>query len=142
MHAVRTIAAKDLRQRLRDRSAWILVFLAPLAITALMALSFGSSAEFHADLGYVDQDRGPAAAGLRQTLESPELARRLPRRRLPRHTGRSRRSGWTWVARIRSAGRDQVPRGAGAGRPLRGPLGPSCHGRRTMTLELWPHARP
>ncbi|WP_405810893.1 ABC transporter permease [Streptomyces sp. NBC_00210] len=75
MHAVFTIAAKDLRQRLRDRSAWILVFLAPLAITALMALSFGSGVEFHADLGYVDQDRGPAATGLRQTLESPELAR-------------------------------------------------------------------
>lgn len=33
-------------------------------------------------------------------------------------------------------------RGTRAGRSHRGPLGPSCDGGRTKTLELWPHARP
>ncbi|WP_137991110.1 ABC transporter permease [Streptomyces vilmorinianum] len=69
-----SIAAKDLRQRMRDRSAWILVFLAPLAITALMALAFTDSDRFHADIGYADLDHGPAATALAATLTSPELA--------------------------------------------------------------------
>ncbi|MFG3496738.1 ABC transporter permease [Streptomyces sp. NPDC047886] len=76
MRAALTIAAKDLRQRFRDRSAWITVFLGPLAITAVIALAFGGTADFRADLGYVDLDRGAAATGLRRTLESPELAER------------------------------------------------------------------
>ncbi|MEV7414546.1 ABC transporter permease [Streptomyces sp. NPDC089919] len=71
---VLSIAVKDLRQRLRDRSAWILVFLAPLAITTLMALAFGGSTRFHADLGYADLDHGPAATALDAALHRPELS--------------------------------------------------------------------
>ncbi|MFI1169600.1 ABC transporter permease [Streptomyces sp. NPDC020801] len=73
MRVVLTIAAKDLRQRVRDRSAWVLVFLAPVLISALMALAFNNNSEFRADIGLVDLDRGPAAAGLTQVLKSPEL---------------------------------------------------------------------
>lgn len=73
MSALLAIALKDLRQRLRDRSALILFLLAPLLVSGLMAMAF-SRAEIHADLALVDLDRGPAAAGLRQVLESPQLA--------------------------------------------------------------------
>ncbi|MEV1063616.1 hypothetical protein [Streptomyces sp. NPDC050263] len=44
MRTVLSIAAKDLRQRLRDRSAWVIVFLAPVLIAGLMALAFSSNA--------------------------------------------------------------------------------------------------
>ncbi|MFF5497380.1 ABC transporter permease [Streptomyces aquilus] len=74
MGVVLAIAAKDLRQRLRDRSAWVIVFLAPVLISALMALAFNNNSEFRANIGVVDLDRGPAAAGLTQVLKSPELA--------------------------------------------------------------------
>ncbi|KAB1140084.1 ABC transporter permease [Streptomyces luteolifulvus] len=74
MSAVLAIAAKDLRQRLRDRSAWVIVFLAPVLISALMALAFNNNSEFRANIGVVDLDRGPAAVGLTEVLKSPELA--------------------------------------------------------------------
>ncbi|MEU8925375.1 ABC transporter permease [Kitasatospora sp. NPDC048545] len=74
MTAVLAIALKDLRQRLRDRSAWVIVFLAPLLITGLMSLAFSGSATFHAKLAVVDLDHGAAAAGLLDTLRSPQLA--------------------------------------------------------------------
>lgn len=73
MGVVLAIAAKDLRQRLRDRSAWVIVFLAPVLISALMALAFNNNSEFRANIGVVDLDRGPAATGLTQVLKSPEL---------------------------------------------------------------------
>ncbi|MCD9874757.1 ABC transporter permease [Streptomyces guryensis] len=73
MRVVLAIAAKDLRQRLRDRSAWVIVFLAPVLISALMALAFNNNDTFRANLGVVDLDRGPAAAGLTRVLRSPEL---------------------------------------------------------------------
>ncbi|MDT7839946.1 ABC transporter permease [Streptomyces justiciae] len=73
MRVVLAIAAKDLRQRLRDRSAWVIVFLAPVLISALMALAFNNNSEFRANIGVVDLDRGPAATGLTQVLKSPEL---------------------------------------------------------------------
>ncbi|WP_128378893.1 ABC transporter permease [Streptomyces cavernae] len=73
MRVVLTIAAKDLRQRMRDRSAWVIVFLAPVLISGLMALAFSNSSEFRADIGVVDLDRGPAATGLTQVLKSPQL---------------------------------------------------------------------
>ncbi|QNP68264.1 ABC transporter permease [Streptomyces roseirectus] len=74
MRVVFAITAKDLRQRLRDRSAWVIVFLAPVLISALMALAFQHNSEFRADLGVVDLDRGPAAAGLARALGGPQLA--------------------------------------------------------------------
>ncbi|MBE8471973.1 ABC transporter permease [Streptomyces justiciae] len=73
MRVVLAIAAKDLRQRLRDRSAWVIVFLAPVLISALMALAFNNNSEFRANIGVVDLDHGPAATGLTQVLNSPEL---------------------------------------------------------------------
>ena len=68
------IALKDLRQRLRDRSAIILGFVAPLAVAGLISVAFGGADTFHADVGVVDRDQGPVAAAFGSFLSSPELS--------------------------------------------------------------------
>jgi ABC-2 type transport system permease protein len=67
------IAQKDLRQRIRDRSAIILGVVAPLVIAALMSLAFKGTETIHLTLGVVDSDHGPAAAGLVEALHGPGL---------------------------------------------------------------------
>ena len=68
------IAAKDLRQRLRDRSALVLGFLAPLVIAALMSVAFQGTDSFHTTLDVVDRDHGPLGAAFVGMLSSPDLA--------------------------------------------------------------------
>ncbi|MDF2143429.1 ABC transporter permease [Knoellia sp. p5-6-4] len=68
------IALKDLRQRLRDRSALVLGFIAPLAVAWLVSAAFGSTGSFHMDVGVVDRDGGQVAAGFQSFLRSPELS--------------------------------------------------------------------
>ncbi|MBE1495646.1 ABC-2 type transport system permease protein [Amycolatopsis lexingtonensis] len=74
MWPVFVVAAKDLRQRARDRSAWVLGFLAPLAIAALVSFAFGGAETFHADVAVVDEDHGVLARTFTGLLTSPELA--------------------------------------------------------------------
>jgi ABC-2 type transport system permease protein len=71
------IALKDLRQRLRDRSALVLGFLAPLLVAWLISAAFGSVAAFHMNVAVVDQDGGPVASGFGTFLRSPELSELL-----------------------------------------------------------------
>ena len=73
MRAAFVIARKDLRQRLRDRSAIVLGLVAPLGIAALMSLAFNGTQNFHFTMGVVDADHGPVAAGLLSVLRGPEL---------------------------------------------------------------------
>ena len=73
MPASLVIAAKDLRQRLRDRSAIVIGLIAPIAIAALMSLALKGMDTFHYTLGVVDADHGPVATGLIQTLQQPAL---------------------------------------------------------------------
>jgi ABC-2 type transport system permease protein len=68
------IAGKDLRQRVRDRSAIVMAVIAPVAIAALMSMAFKGSETFHFTLGYVDADHGALSAGLRRALASPGVA--------------------------------------------------------------------
>ena len=74
MRIALVIAVKDLRQRLRDRSALVLGFVAPLVIAALMSLAFHATESFHTTLGVVDGDHGPLAGAFGQMLASPELS--------------------------------------------------------------------
>ncbi|MHB8186992.1 MAG: ABC transporter permease [Dermatophilaceae bacterium] len=74
MSAVLAIALKDLRQRLRDRSAIVLGFIAPLAVAWLISMAFGSVGSFHANVAVVDLDGGPVATGFTSFLHSPDLA--------------------------------------------------------------------
>jgi ABC-2 type transport system permease protein len=73
MSPVLAIALKDLRQRLRDRSALVLGFIAPVAVAALISVAFGSAGSFHADVAVVDLDRGPVAAGFTSFVKDPDL---------------------------------------------------------------------
>ncbi|HSE10625.1 MAG TPA: ABC transporter permease [Nocardioidaceae bacterium] len=62
MAASLDIAGKDLRQRLRDRSAIMLAIVVPLALAAIFGLLFGSAATPRPfDYAVVDQDGGPIA---------------------------------------------------------------------------------
>jgi ABC-2 type transport system permease protein len=75
VRAILVIAAKDLRQRFRDRSALILGFVAPLGIATLMSFAFQASEEFHANVGVVNADDGVLAGAFLGALEGPELAK-------------------------------------------------------------------
>lgn len=62
MRAAWWIALKDLRQRLRDRSALMLGVIAPLGLAFIFALIIPDDAEdFSVDLGVVDADGGETA---------------------------------------------------------------------------------
>ncbi|MFI5034748.1 MAG: ABC transporter permease [Acidimicrobiales bacterium] len=71
MPAALVIARKDLRQRLRDRSAIAIGLVAPLVIAALMSFAFKGTANFHFTLGVVEHDRGPVAADIVRALGQP-----------------------------------------------------------------------
>lgn len=73
MPAVLVVALRELRQRLRDRSALVLGFVAPLVLTGLISAAFHSSSNFHAKVGYVDLDHGPVAASFAGALTGPGL---------------------------------------------------------------------
>ena len=60
MSKILTIAAKDLKLRIRDRSVLIIAFLAPLVLALIFNVVFGSAfgtgSEFEPDLGIVSND--------------------------------------------------------------------------------------
>ena len=62
MHAALMIAAKDLRQRLRDRSAIVMAVVAPFLLAAIFAMLLPSDQGFHTEYAVVDLDRGPVSA--------------------------------------------------------------------------------
>ena len=86
MPASLVIAGKDLRQRLRDRSAIVIGLVAPIAIAALMSLALKGMDTFHYTLGVVNADRGPVAAGLVETLHQPALRNMIKVRFFPSET--------------------------------------------------------
>ena len=76
MRAAVLIARKDLRQRLRDRSALMVVLVIPFALAAILGLTLGNvnagSVKF--DIALASRDSGPPAVALRSVLG--ELERR------------------------------------------------------------------
>ena len=69
------IAGKDIRRRLRDRSAYIVGVVAPLVLAGLIALAFGrSGGDFHVTFAVADLDHGPlSTAFVDGVLGSAEL---------------------------------------------------------------------
>ncbi|MGD0273348.1 MAG: ABC transporter permease [Gaiellaceae bacterium] len=67
------ITAKDLRQRLRDRSAFLVAVVAPLALafTLSVTISGFSVGSKIFKIGLVDLDHGPAASSLRDAMAKP-----------------------------------------------------------------------
>ena len=58
MRAIFTIAGKDLKQRIRDRSAIIMGIIAPFALASVFSLLLPSSQSFQTDYAVVDLDGG------------------------------------------------------------------------------------
>ena len=86
MPASLLIAGKDLRQRLRDRSALLVAIVVPLVLASIFGLIFhnvaGGNVTF--TFGLVDEDRGPAAAAFAgQVLQPLERAGLVVVRREP-----------------------------------------------------------
>ena len=73
--ASRTIAEKDLRQRIRDRTALLVGVLLPFALASILALTLGGAAEGDLDLeiGLVDLDGGAVADRFEQTLRAADV---------------------------------------------------------------------
>ena len=61
MRSALLIAAKDLRQRLRDRSIIMFAVAAPLGLAFIFSLLLGGAASFHADYVVADLDGGMLA---------------------------------------------------------------------------------
>lgn len=83
MRPVLVIAAKDLRQRLRDRSAIVIAVVAPLVVAALMSAAFRGVEDLHATIAVADEDHGAVAARLVAALASPGLSDVVTVRREP-----------------------------------------------------------
>lgn len=76
MRAAFVIAQKDLRQRMRDRSAIVAAFIAPLALAFIVSGAFGGgfSGSFSATYVVADEDDSELSrAFTEQVLGSPEL---------------------------------------------------------------------
>jgi ABC-2 type transport system permease protein len=76
MRAAFVIAAKDLRERIRDRSAIVLAVIAPFGLAAIFSLLLPTGGEtFRADYAFVDlDDSAPSAAFLSGPLGAIEEA--------------------------------------------------------------------
>ena len=76
MRAAFVIAAKDLRERIRDRSAIVLAVIAPFGLAAIFSLLLPTGGEtFRADYAFVDlDDSAPSAAFLSGPLAAIEEA--------------------------------------------------------------------
>jgi ABC-2 type transport system permease protein len=70
------ITAKDLRQRLRDRSAFLVAVIAPLALTAALSATISgfSAGSKTYQIGLVNLDHGPAASGFSNAGEGGPVA--------------------------------------------------------------------
>jgi ABC-2 type transport system permease protein len=76
MRAALTIAAKDLRLRLRDRSAFIVGIVAPFVLAFILNTVVGGAfdaEDFSASYGVVDQGGGEVAANFVQALEDLDV---------------------------------------------------------------------
>ncbi len=62
------LAAKDLRQRVRDRSVLLLSIAAPFALAAIFSLLIGQATDFHARYAVADLDGGRLATTFRQDV--------------------------------------------------------------------------
>jgi ABC-2 type transport system permease protein len=85
MRSVFVICWKDLKQRLRDRSAVVMAFVVPLGIAFIISSAFGGGFvdTFEATYGVVDLDRSPVSRAFEaEVLKAPQLREQVTVRRL------------------------------------------------------------
>lgn len=68
MRAVFDIALRDLRSRLRDRSAVVTAFVAPLGLAIILSLALGSDSDLNVRLAIADEDGGQFGAGIAEGI--------------------------------------------------------------------------
>ena len=67
------IAAKDIRQRSRDRSAYIMGIVGPLVLVFILDATLGAAGDSTVfDLGFADEDRSELSTGLAAVLDQIE----------------------------------------------------------------------
>ena len=96
MRTALLIAGKDLRQRLRDRSAFLVAFVVPFVLAAIFGAHPARRRERHVTFSFalVDQDGGPAARAFVADVLAPVERQGLARVRTepsPRPWARGRR---------------------------------------------------
>jgi ABC-2 type transport system permease protein len=77
VRAAVAIALKELRQRLRDRSAIVIAFVVPFGLAAIFSLTLANvdeESEFTATYAVADLDGGPLADAFRSTLAELDFA--------------------------------------------------------------------
>jgi ABC-2 type transport system permease protein len=73
--AARVILWRTLRARLRDRSAIVVAFVAPLVLAAILSLALGGGGAFTTAFGVVDEDGGELSAFfVEEVLGAPRVA--------------------------------------------------------------------
>ena len=77
MRIALVIAAKDLRQRLRDRSALVVGVAAPLVLALIISAALGGTGfnSFHATYALYDGDHGSVARSFTAIFRTPQLRR-------------------------------------------------------------------
>src|SRR4051794_14621791 len=91
MRVALLIALKDLRQRVRDRSALILGVAVPFALAAILGLTLSDVGDARTfDLALVDDDHGAVAVGVTRALGDLQHAGVITLRR-PRSVAAARR---------------------------------------------------
>jgi len=68
-----TIAAKDLRLRIRDKSAWIIAVVAPFALAAIISFAFKGEDDFHTTMVVADEDQSEISKVFASVLATPDL---------------------------------------------------------------------
>ncbi len=125
MSTVLAIARKHLRQRIRDRSAFVVGVVAAVAIAGLMSLALRGVENFHLSLGVVDLDHGPVTSGVVKTPDEPALrsVTTVRSRARRRRDARSAPTSWPRASSSRRASprasRMRVPSRAWRCRPAR-----------------------
>lgn len=72
MRAALDIALRDLRARLRDRSALVTAFVAPLVLAVILAVALGSSGDVAVTIALADEDGGAVGEGIATALASDD----------------------------------------------------------------------
>jgi len=81
MRAAFTIAAKDLRQRTRDRSAYVIAFLVPFGLAAIFSLTLAkvsNESEFTATYSVVNRDGGEVARAFEEVVLGLDFVKLKP----------------------------------------------------------------
>jgi ABC-2 type transport system permease protein len=64
MRATFVIAGRELRARVRDRTALVVAFVAPVVLAGVLSVALAGDAAFSVTIGVVDADRGPYPASI------------------------------------------------------------------------------